>query len=252
MRKEYFAGIFSAALMMSAALVSCGEPHMMTEDELPKLITSPKVTEPPVIVAADETEETLPPEPDTANTEAHLKRGTWFSYNESESSYYFFEDDGASGSKVSVKTGISMPFRYEKTEGEDQYIFHLNYSDNNTKASVQFTDNDHAVISMENALPDHLSYISAQSFKEFVFYTDEELVSMAERRYRNTQEKPVKDEIKLSVITKEDASAIIQIYKTAIDPKTEKETDSVLEIYTVDRMSAVGTDAAGNYTDLSM
>jgi hypothetical protein len=174
----------------------------------------------------------------------------WFAYNENESSYYFFENDNTTGTKVSVRNGVSTPFRYE--QDEEGYVFHFDTEDNNTRATIEYPDFDHAVITLPDGVVEELEYISPQIFAEFMFYTDEELERMARMVFANLENDPKRVQLaNIKAHTLRSSECIVQIYMSVKDPETREEKISVVDNYTVDRITGSGTRADGSYVDLS-
>ena len=97
MKKSFLTNIIAGSLFLCMALVSCGRKTVLIDDQLPKLTKAPpKVTEPDVVVPDEEEEEaaeTTAVDMNDPDTTPHLKWGVWFAYNETESSYYIFEND---------------------------------------------------------------------------------------------------------------------------------------------------------------
>ena len=254
MKKSFLTNIIAGSLFLCMALVSCGRKTVLIDDQLPKLTKAPpKVTEPDVVVPDEEEEEaaeTTAVDMNDPDTTPHLKWGVWFAYNETESRYYIFENDNSSGTKISAKTGITTPFKYERSE--NNYVFHFDREDNNTPAAMQYTDSDNAVAVFSEKVTEKMSYVSNHTFADFTFFTMDELEQMAINRYSQKEKNKNKiDMLKLQTATNEKAQAVIQLYIMVVNQETGKEEAKVLECYTVNHTDACGTDAAGNTVDLS-
>lgn len=252
MKKLDFIKISISLILLSGLLLSCGKRTVMIDDELPKLTMAPKVTEalpfPDDYMEEDAADER--PDMNDPNTDPHLRWGVWFAYNENESSYYFFENDNTTGVKVNVGNGVSTPFKYEQTDGS--YMFHFDREDNNTPVTIEYPDFDHARITFPGGVLEELEYISSQTFAEFMFYTDEEFIRMAHNYFARTESDPKKVRlVNLQAHSLRNSDCIIQLYHSVMDPSTGKEKVTVVESYTVDRITGCGTDSKGGYVDLS-
>lgn len=254
MKKIYFAKILAGALVFSVLFTSCGKKAVLIDDELPVLTkATPKVTEPPVTEPPEEEEE-VPVETEInmidPDTTPHLKWGVWFAYNENECSYYFFENDNTTGTKVDTKMGVSTPFKYEKKE--EGYVFHFDREDNNTPVTIEFPDNDHAVIKLPGNVTEQLHFVAPEIFVNFTFFTDEELERMAMNQYGKREKNKKKlEQVQVQIVPNADAQAIIQVFMDSVNQQTGADEKKVLECYTVSYHDACGTDAAGNPVDLS-
>lgn len=243
-----------AAFMMFTA-VSCGS-NGSAEIKLPELTTAqPKVTEPPIVFDEDdednyfETKIPIQVDPDMTN---HFRWGVWFSYSDSGSYYYFFRSDGSTGCKVNADNGVSTPFAFEKSAKEGEYIFHYERSDNNTPAAVEFPDYDHAVMLVAGRPTEKLVFISSDVFETFMFYTSEEIQSMSERYFEShALDKKAIRGFQSRVANMEDGKVKVTLYIITTDKETKKSIEQVMDVYTVDRLTAMGNSEDGNFIDLS-
>lgn len=257
--KKYSA--VAAVLIMAVSVSSCGRKRVLiSEDELPKLPEPVRiVTDAPVIYEEPETEDSEV----VISSGSKLKQGVWYAYSPTGSSYYFFENDGESGVKISVNNGVSSPFRYEEpdnsdssteeaSEQNDKYIFHFDREDNYTPVSIEFSDDDHAHVFVGGTKEEFFEYVSSQSFAEFMFYTNEELSAKAREEYSKIEENPVRlKRMQINIAEKPGNEVLFQLVKKVVNKETGAEELQVCESYTVNRITAQGFDSAGNYVDLS-
>ena len=164
---------------------------------------------------------------------------------------YFVENDNASGMKISVQSGITSPFRYEKGE-ENNYTFHFDREDNNTAVTIDFQDTENATAVIQGAAAEQLEYVSSQTFAQFTFYTNEELASLAKSLYSKVETNPVRiKQAQVNIVEKPHSEVVIQLVRNVLNKETQKEELSVLESYTVSRITAEGVDSSGAQVNLS-
>ena len=105
-------------------------------------------------------EEFLEPESDSEKT-IYFTPGTW----DGNCRYFFYAetDDGShSGATRDFERGAGVAFEYEQT-GDGEYIFHMAAADNNTPASVAFSDDGtEAVITWGDGTTETLKYVSEE------------------------------------------------------------------------------------------
>ncbi len=238
--------LFAISVMVS----SCGRKPVLIDEELPELPAPVQpVTDAPVTVEEEVRVTVNMNDPDP---NPHLRWGVWYAYSETGSSYYFFENDNASGIKINVQSGITSPFRYEKTDDAGNYMFHFDREDNNTSVTIEFHDTEKATAAIHGGAAEQLEYVSSQTFAQFLFYTNEELVGMAKNAYSKVETNPVRIKmLEVNVVEKPGSEVILQLVRNMLNNETKKEELMVFESYTVNRITAEGVDSEGNFIDLS-
>lgn len=74
-----------------------------------------------------------------------FKAGTWTG----DAVEYTFYEDGKGGESVSTEDGMGIAFEYELNE-DGSCVFHMGSVDDNTRATVEFADENTATITWEN------------------------------------------------------------------------------------------------------
>ena len=111
-------------------------------------------------VSSSSTEATTEKEPETTPTQdcsvVSFKTGTWYGYR-----IYHFKSN-TSGATLDFDLGIGVAFEYEQT-GDGEYVFHMAAADDNTPASVVFSDDGtEAVITWDDGRVETLKYVSEE------------------------------------------------------------------------------------------
>ncbi len=245
----YAVSVIMAILMLSVA--SCSKLGLKSDMTTPLAVpvtyvttgTTPaeNVTEPVQVFTEPEISEQVVSE--TVQTQPEVfdgkfKQGTWFSYNNDECKYYFFNDDKKSGTRLSVKRGTAAAFLYETSDSTENTskpaVFNIDTTDNITNAQITISDPDHISVTWDDKSEERLTYLSDQGIDNFMFYTDEELSSMGLRYYLNISGAKAKD-IFAESKTNEDMSVTTKIYKTV-----NADQQVVLAWYITDRFTASG------------
>lgn len=107
--------------------------------------------------AAEEQTETAAEEPTLSEW---FKAGTW----DGNCRYFFYEETQGrhSGATRDFTMGIGVAFEYEHTGGSE-YVFHMGAAEDNTAASVVFSDGaNEAVITWEDGTAETLTYVSEE------------------------------------------------------------------------------------------
>lgn len=214
--------VSAAALSLSLLLAACGAPA-----------ETPVAT--PVVTPAAESPAATPAPSDESSL---FTPGTWLS---DKGQYYFFDEDGTSGRTESLKDGTGVAFEYSVSGGEAD--FSIGGAGSSSKCTVS-RDEDSITLEWADGVKEQLSFVSELGSDEFKFYTNDELASMALSYYKSNSGEP-SDGLLSAAEANADGSVTVQIYRSLGDH------NSTAEWYTLDRITASGTDSAGNAVDLA-
>lgn len=218
----------AVALSLSLLLAACGAAAPAPSAPLS---TSP---------AAESPAAGSPPAESTASTagDATFTPGTWLS---DKGQYYFFDEDGTSGRTESLKDGTGVAFEYSLSGSSAEFNF-----GGEGDALGCSVSQEGGVITLDWADGDteKLKFVSPLGSDEFEFYTDDELASLALEYYKAHSGEDT-DGLVSAAETNADGSVTVQIYRSLGDH------NSTAEWYTLDRITASGTDSAGNAVELA-
>lgn len=214
--------VSAAALSLSLLLAACGAPA-----------ETPVAT--PVVTPAAESPAATPAPSDESSL---FTPGTWLS---DKGQYYFFDEDGTSGRTESLKDGTGVAFEYSLSGSSAEFNF-----GGEGDALGCSVSQEGGVITLDWADGDteKLKFVSPLGSDEFEFYTDDELASMALSYYKSNSGEP-SDGLLSAAEANADGSVTVQIYRSLGDH------NSTAEWYTLDRITASGTDSAGNPVELA-
>lgn len=212
----------AAALSLSLLLAACGAPA-----------ETPVAT--PVVTPAAESPAATPAPSDESSL---FTPGTWLS---DKGQYYFFDEDGTSGRTESLKDGTGVAFEYSVSGGEAD--FSIGGAGSSSKCTVS-RDEDSITLEWADGVKEQLSFVSELGSDEFKFYTNDELASMALSYYKSNSGEP-SDGLLSAAEANADGSVTVQVYRSLGDH------NSTAEWYTLDRITASGTDSAGNPVELA-
>ena len=225
MKKRYSAGIACLAISLALLLAACGSAG--SDASAP--------AQPPA--ASDNTPaETPSASPDES---AALTPGTWLSDG---GQYYFFDEGGATGRTASLEDGTGVGFTYSMAGGET--AFSMGGADNTSTCTVS-RDGDTVTLKWADGTTEQLTYISEQGSDTFQFYSNQELADLALNFYKETNDAQDSQNLAAAAQTNDDGSVSIQVYENLGDH------NSTAAWYTVDRVSAAGTDGSGHEVDLA-
>ena len=178
-----------------------------------------------------------PPAESTAGTagDAAFTPGTWLS---DKGQYYFFDENGKTGRTSSLSDGTGAGFEYSVSGGE------ADFSIGGAGSSTVSRDEDSITLEWADGVKEQLSFVSELGSDEFKFYTNDELASMALSYYKSNSGEP-SDGLLSAAEANADGSVTVQIYRSLGDH------NSTAEWYTLDRITASGTDSAGNPVELA-
>lgn len=236
--KRYFALLAAAALLLTgcqsdkasspAEEISTAAPS--AEQTTAPADTSAETTpaEESAVTTAQPTAEASTPE-DSTNADAPVfKPGAW----RGNSEYILFYSDGTGGATCDFEYGIGVPFEYEY--GDGNIVFHMGAADNNTIAVPSDIAEDSVTLTWEDGTAENFVFVSDNA-ENFHFYTNEELVQIAQRYYKaNSPEGYVPG--MAGTQNNDDGTVTIQLYDSLEDH------NSTSAWYTIDRVNLTGTD----------
>ena len=182
------------------------------------------------------------------------------------------EDDDSSGDGEDPEDGSEDEESVEDSTGEDGdeeeeeeeyrygenykpdvvYIFNIGDAYKDTTVEAVIIDRDHIDFDVNRTYTEHLEYYADLSYNQLAFYTNGELTDFAKHFYAKTIDRPNMAYV-LNAELKELPGSELQITLTRLftNKKTEEIENMFCESYTVNRITAKGTDSKGNEVDLS-
>ena len=115
----------------------------------------------------------------------------------------------------------------------------------NTSTCTVSRDGDTVTLKWADGTTEQLTYISEQGSDTFQFYSNQELADLALNFYKETNDAQDSQNLAAAAQTNDDGSVSIQVYENLGDH------NSTAAWYTVDRVSAAGTDGSGHEVDLA-
>ena len=144
-------------------------------------------------------------------------------------------------------------YKYGKNYKPDVvYIFNIGDAYKDTTIEAQIIDRDHIDFEVNRTYSEHLEYYADISYNQLAFYKNGELTDFAKHFYAKTIDRPNMAYV-LNAELKELPGSELQITLTRLftNKKTEEIENMFCESYTVNRITAKGTDSKGNEVDLS-
>lgn len=206
----------------------------------------PPVQSTPASPEQSEPVSTAPAEPSDGGTEAPTQSsgssvftpGTWLAGSGGE--YFYFYEDGKSGSTRRWEEGMGTAFEYEYEDG--RAVFHMMSVDDNTPCTVEVTDAEHITLRWDDG---HTTELTYQGAGEIGFYSNNELCDLAVAFYAQASGAET-EKLSAGAVTNEDGTVTVQVYENLGDH------NSTAAWYTVDRLTGQGTDVnSGEAVDLS-
>ena len=225
MKKRYFAGIACLAISLTMLLAACGNTG-----------SDPSAPEQPP-AASDHTTTETPSA--SSNEDVTFTPGTWLSDG---GQYYFFDEGGTTGRTASLEDGTGVGFTYSIVGTEA--AFSMGAADNTSSCAVS-RDGDTIALVWADGATEKLTYVSEQGSDTFQFYSNQELADLALNFYKENNHAQDNQNLASAAQANDDGSVSIQVYENLGDH------NSTAAWYTVDRMSATGTDGSGNEVDLA-
>ena len=172
----------------------------------------------------------------------YFKPGTWSCNNES---YYFFNEDGASGDTLSFDRGIGVGFSYEVMSRSQGFVnFHQGSADVSSGVVVSDKTEDSFTLTWENGRSQNFMYVSPLGYDEFKFYTDEQLYDIVLKYYQTDNNNYIPT--CLSIQHNSDGTTTIHLFDLVVDKS------STAALCTLDRITLKGTDdITGKEVDFS-
>lgn len=178
--------------------------------------------------------------PSASPTEdAAFTPGTWLSDG---GQYYFFDEGGATGRTAGLEDGTGVGFTYSIAGTEA--VFSMGAADNTSSCTVS-RNGDTVTLDWADGATEHLTYVSEQGSDTFQFYSNQELADLALRFYQENNSAQDNQNLTSAAQTNEDGSVSIQVYENLGDH------NSTAAWYTVDRLTAAGTDGSGQEVALA-
>lgn len=225
MRRKYLVGLVCLAASLAVLLAACS-----TEGADTPTPTQPSATPDSTVM------ESPSPSP---GEEAVFTPGTWLS---DSGQYYFFDEGGTTGRTAGLDDGSGVGFSCT-LNGADA-TFSMGGADNSSACTVS-RDGDTITMAWEDGTTEQLTYVSDQGSDTFQFYSNQELEDLALTYYQENNGAQDNQNLASAAQTTEDGSVSIQVYENLGDH------NSTAAWYTVDRVTAAGTDGSGNEVDLA-
>ena len=219
---------------------------VMTDPAAPADPAEPAQTEAPAPAADAPAATTADPalnDPNAATVPADpvskFGNAIWVGRTEDGEERYFFFYDEHNGNYLEQETGMGMGFTFDLAE--DSAVFHIGAVDDNTKATISWTDDKHAYLVWETGVGESLTWLREDASAPFDFFSNAQLCEMAlgyyeqKNNYRPGQ---------AGAMINYDGKIAIQLYDNNGDH------NSTCDWYTVDRYTAVGTNMLGETIDL--
>ena len=123
-------------------------------------------------------------------------------------------------------------------------VFSMGAADNTSSCTVS-RNGDTVTLDWADGATEHLTYVSEQGSDTFQFYSNQELANLALRFYQENNSAQDNQNLTSAAQTNEDGSVSIQVYENLGDH------NSTAAWYTVDRLTAAGTDGSGQEVALA-
>ena len=225
MKKRYSAGIACLAISLALLMAACGSAG-----------SDASAPAQPPSASDNASAETPSASPDD---NAAFTPGTWLSDG---GQYYFFDAGGTTGRTASLEDGTGVGFTYSLVGTEAD--FSMGAADNTNSCTVS-RNGDTVTLEWADGATEHLTYVSEQGSDTFQFYSNQELAGLALSFYRENNGAQDNQTLTSAAQTNEDGSVSIQVYENLGDH------NSTAAWYTVDRITAAGTDSSGGEVDLA-
>lgn len=202
---------------------------------------SPQPQDTPTTVSEPDKQETPPEEPQ--KPDSPFKSGVWMASGEETDQYYFFNEDGTSGSRVDYEKGINSEFSY--APDGDKTVFRMKSDDKTLPCKIVTKDETHIALEWDEQPAEQLTFFSPLDSEHFHFYTNEELCKMALEDYE-LYYGPGDPPFSVDAGDNGDGTVTIQIYQILSGH------NSTAAWYQIDRCTGEGKDVnSGDSIDLT-
>lgn len=227
-KKRYLAAIACLAISFTTLLAACGNNSSGTSSQTQTPAASDS--------AASSSSSSSSSSPDGA---AVFTPGTWLS---DRGQYYFFDEGDTTGRTASLDSGTGVGFAY--TISGSEATFSMGGADSSISCTVVPTGNT-ITLEWADGTSEQLTYVSDQGSDTFQFYSNQELADLALSYYKESAGAQDNSNLTSAAQTNDDGSVSIQVYENLGDH------NSTAAWYTVDRITASGTDGSGNTINLA-
>ncbi|WP_049962926.1 hypothetical protein [Ruminococcus sp. HUN007] len=144
-------------------------------------------------------------------------------------------------------------YRYgENYKPDVVYIFNIGDAYKDTTIEAVIIDRDHIDFDVNRTYTEHLEYYADISYNQLAFYTNGELVDFAKHYYAKSIDRPNMAYVLDAKIKELPASELqITLTRMVTNRETEEIETVVCDSYTINRITAKGTDSKGNEVDIS-
>ena len=247
MKKRCFTGLTCLAVSLAMLLAACSTAgsDTSTSTQSPSVsdgtaAESPSVSDGAVAESPSVSDGAAAESPSVSpNEEVVFTPGTWLS---DHGEYYFFDEGDTTGRTASLDSGTGVGFTY--TLSGTEATFSMGGADTSSSCTVS-RDGDVITLEWADGTTEQLTYVSDQGSDTFQFYSNQELADLALTYYKEHNGAQDNQNLTSAAQTNEDGSVSIQVYENLGDH------NSTAAWYTVDRMTAAGTDDSGNAVDLA-
>ena len=232
------AGTVSLTLLFALAAAGCTSAPASGNSSAPSApVTSSAAPSEP---AVSEGTSSQPSAGTQSEAPAQLfQAGTWLS---DQGQYYFFDEGANSGRTSSLEDGTGIPFAY--TFDGSQAVFSMGMAGNDLSCDVTISENT-LTLRWEDGTTETLTFVSDLGSDRFQFYSNSALCQLALDYYKAHSEGADTEGLTAAAQTSEDGTVSIQVYQNLGDH------NSTAAWYTVDRLTAQGTDGTGASVDLN-
>ena len=247
MKKPGFTGLTCLAVSLAMLLAACSTAgsDTSTSTQSPSVsdgtaAESPSVSDGAAAESPSVSDGAAAESPSVSpNEEVVFTPGTWLS---DRGEYYFFDEGDTTGRTASLDSGTGVGFTY--TLSGTEATFSMGGADTSSSCTVS-RDGDVITLEWADGTTEQLTYVSDQGSDTFQFYSNQELADLALTYYKEHNGAQDNQNLTSAAQTNEDGSVSIQVYENLGDH------NSTAAWYTVDRMTAAGTDDSGNAVDLA-
>lgn len=210
--KRYFAIIAAAALLLtgcqsnnvsSLSEESSNAASSAEQTSVPDDTSAESTTAEPAVSSEQPASDAQTAETAESTDSTAFRPGVWRGSNE----YFIFHSDSEGAtSDFEIGTGVAFECEY----GDENIVFHMASSDNNTIAVPSDITEDSVTLTWEDGTEERFVFVSSDD-EGFKFYSNGELEQIA-RRYFKANNPDVPDPELAEVKTNDDGYATVQLY----------------------------------------